>query len=200
VSRSGQVNYTEAEKLLHSQPVMAGMFTINSHPALVLFDSGASYSLMSMGFVERHNLPIMAIPKAYRISTSGAQMFINTRMDTVSLVLATHSYRLQFMLLPGHGIDAILGMNWLKVYGVVLDLKRRVVELRLPASEDRMSLLIPSDPTSPVAANVKVSSDLTSIPVVREFSDVFPADLPGLPLDRDVEFTIELEPGTAPIS
>jgi hypothetical protein len=33
------------------------------------------------------------------------------------------------MLLPGHGIDAILGMNWLKVYGVVLDLKRRVVEL-----------------------------------------------------------------------
>jgi hypothetical protein len=63
-----------------------------------------------------------------------------------------------------------------------------------------MSLLIPSDPTSPVAANVKVSSDLTSIPVVHEFLDVFPADLPGLPPDRDVEFTIELEPGTAPIS
>jgi hypothetical protein len=103
------------------------------------------------------------------------------------------------MLLPGHGIDAILGMSWLNVYGVVLDLKRRVVELRLPASEDRMSLLIPSDPTSPVAANVKVSSDLTSIPVVREFPDVFPDDLPGLPSDIDVEFTIELEPGTAPI-
>jgi hypothetical protein len=77
------------------------------------------------------------------------------------------------MLLPRHGIDAILGMNWLKVYGVVLDLKRRVVELRLPASEDMMSLLIPSDPTSPVATNVQVSSDVTSIPVVREFSDVF---------------------------
>jgi hypothetical protein len=77
------------------------------------------------------------------------------------------------MLLPGHGIDAILGMNWLKVYGVVLDLKQRVVELRLPTSEDRMSLLISSDPTSPVATNVEVSSNLTSIPVVREFLDVF---------------------------
>jgi hypothetical protein len=33
------------------------------------------------------------------------------------------------MVLPRHGIDAILGMNWLKVYDVVLDLKRRVVEL-----------------------------------------------------------------------
>jgi hypothetical protein len=63
-----------------------------------------------------------------------------------------------------------------------------------------MSLLIPSDPTSPVAANVEVSSDLASILVVREFLDVFPDDLPGLPPDRDVEFTIELEPDTAPIS
>jgi hypothetical protein len=36
--------------------------------------------------------------------------------------------------------------------------------------------------------------------VVCEFSDVFPEDLSRLPPDRDVEFTIELEPGTAPIS
>jgi TctA family transporter len=63
-----------------------------------------------------------------------------------------------------------------------------------------MSLLIPLDPTLPVAANVEVSSDLTSIPVVHEFLDVFPDDLLGLPPDRDVEFTIELEPSTAPIS
>jgi hypothetical protein len=78
VSRSGQVNYTESEEILQDLPVMAGMFTINSHPALVLFDFIASHSFMSMGFVERHNLPIMAIPKAYRISTLGAKMFINT--------------------------------------------------------------------------------------------------------------------------
>jgi hypothetical protein len=153
-----------------------------------------------MGFVKRHNISIMTIPMAYRISTPGAQMFINTRMDTVSLVLATHTYRLWFMVLPGHDIDAILGMNWLKVYGVVLDLKRRVVELRLPSSEDRMSLLMPSDSASLVAANVEASPDLASIPMVCEFLDVFPDDLPRLPPDRDVEFTIELKPGTAPIS
>jgi hypothetical protein len=38
------------------------------------------------------------------------------------------------------------------------------------------------------------------IPVVCEFSDVFPDELPGLSLDRDVEFGIELVPGTTPIS
>jgi hypothetical protein len=47
------------------------------------------------------------------------------------------------------------------------------------------------------AATVKEVKD---IPVVREFPDVFPEDLPGLPPERDVEFVIELQPGTAPIS
>ena len=63
-----------------------------------------------------------------------------------------------------------------------------------------MSLLMPSDPPLPVAAHVEASPDLASIPVVCEFSDVFPEDLPGLPPNKDVEFSIELESGTAPIS
>ena len=94
VSRSGQVNFTEAEEILQNEPVMAGMFTIDSYPTYVLFDSGASHSFMSMGFAHRYNIPLMAIPFAYRISTPGAQLCINTWTDTVSLVLATHTYRL----------------------------------------------------------------------------------------------------------
>ena len=104
------------------------------------------------------------------------------------------------MIMPGQGIDAILGMNWLRLYGVVLDMKRRSVELWLPFSEDRMSLIIPSEPVLPVAAHAEAVPELTSIPVVCEFPDVFPEDLPGLPPDHEVEFSIELEPGTAPIS
>ena len=83
---------------------------------------------------------------------------------------------------------------------MVMNLKQRVVELRLPSSEDRMSLLMPSDPALPVVAHVEASPALASIHVVYEFSGVFPKDLPGLPLDREVEFTIELEPSTTPIS
>ena len=88
----------------------------------------------------------------------------------------------------------------MRVYGVVLDLKQRVVELRLSSSEDRMSLLMPSALALPVAAHAEASPDLASIPMVYEFPDVFTEDLPGLPLDRDVEFSIELEPSIAPIS
>ena len=41
---------------------------------------------------------------------------------------------------------------------------------------------------------------LESIPVVSEFSEVFPIDFPGLPPDRDIDFCIDVEPGTQPIS
>jgi hypothetical protein len=37
------------------------------------------------------------------------------------------------------------------------------------------------------------------VPVVNEFSDVFPEQLPSMPPDRDIEFVIDLVPGTAPI-
>ena len=63
-----------------------------------------------------------------------------------------------------------------------------------------MSFLMPSDPSLPIAAHAEASPDLASIPVVCEFPYVFSEDLPRLPSDRDVEFSIELEPGTAPIS
>jgi hypothetical protein len=42
--------------------------------------------------------------------------------------------------------------------------------------------------------------EIQDIPVVCEFPDVFPEDLPRLPLERDVEFVVELKPGTTPIS
>ena len=63
-----------------------------------------------------------------------------------------------------------------------------------------MYLLMSSVSTLPVVAHAEASPNLASIPMVCEFLDVFPEDLPRLPPDQDVEFAIELEPGTAPIS
>jgi hypothetical protein len=45
-----------------------------------------------------------------------------------------------------------------------------------------------------------ITTQLEDIPVVREYTDVFHDELPSLPPDRDVEFVIELQPDTAPIS
>jgi hypothetical protein len=54
-----------------------------------------------------------------------------------------------------------------------------------------------------VANRVKMNqldaSQRSAVSVVNEFPDVFPKELPGMPPDRDIEFVIELKPGTTPI-
>jgi hypothetical protein len=50
-----------------------------------------------------------------------------------------------------------------------------------------------------VKVNQLDASQGSEVPVVNEFPDVFPEDLPGVPPDRDIEFVIELKTGTAPI-
>ena len=45
-----------------------------------------------------------------------------------------------------------------------------------------------------------VAKGLEHLPVVKEFADVFPKEFPGIPLERELEFTIDLKPGTEPIA
>jgi hypothetical protein len=55
-------------------------------------------------------------------------------------------------------------------------------------------------PVTSAAVHHTVAQNLEDTPIACEFPDVFPEDLPGMPLDRDVEFIIELQFGTTPIS
>jgi hypothetical protein len=102
-------------------------------------------------------------------------------------------------VLDGQEIDVILGMCWIKAHKAPLDTAARVVHLDSPIHGVAvLQLSLPPVPTASVY-NTTVKN-LEDIPVVREFPDVFPEDLPGLLPDRDVEFTIELLPSTTPIS
>ena len=84
--------------------------------------------------------------------------------------------------------------------GVVIDTGSRTLTLKEPAGEGTFQVVLPRriDLASTTYA-VQITL-LTEIPVVCEFPDMFPDELPGLPLDRDVEFAIELIPRTPPIS
>jgi hypothetical protein len=50
------------------------------------------------------------------------------------------------------------------------------------------------------AVNERKGPSLDQYPVLSEFKDVFPNELPGLPPERELDFTIELKPGAEPIS
>ena len=117
--------------------------------------------------------------------------------------------------------DVILGMDWLSSYHAILNCHAKTITLAIPGIpivEWRGSLSHPSKGVISFLkarqlvqrgclaylANIRDTSIetpmLESIPVVSEFSEVFPIDLPGLPPDRDIDFCIDVEPGTRPIS
>jgi hypothetical protein len=96
-------------------------------------------------------------------------------------------------------MDVILGMEWMNQHKVILDISDRVVEINSP-TVGHTTLYLPFRDGTDSCAYVTIISSLDEIPVVCEYPDVFPDELPGMPPDRDVEFVIELQPGTAPIS
>ena len=84
-------------------------------------------------------------------------------------------------------------------HGVLLDISSRAVEINSPTHGHSVLYLPHSEYVNSCAYTMK-DIRIEDIPVVHEYADVFLDDLPGMPPDRDIEFVIELQPGTAPIS
>ena len=112
------------------------------------------------------------------------------------------------LLIDNCDFDIILGMDWLSQVHAVIDCQRKRVVFRFPKLSEFESsaegILLDSDADPDVVCTETLATldgSQTDIPVVvRDFLDVFSEELPGLPPDREVEFTIEVLPGTAPIS
>jgi hypothetical protein len=90
-------------------------------------------------------------------------------------------------------------MSWMKEFKALLDIASRTVHLESPA-QGSVVLKLPSPTSITSTLHHTTAQNLEDIPVACEFPDVFLEDLLGMPPDRDVEFTIELQLGTAPIS
>jgi hypothetical protein len=91
-------------------------------------------------------------------------------------------------------------MNWLAQNKAIINVDQRTIQLS--HGQEEVKLFIPVSVPVKVSGQVfeAVVQEIQDIPVVCEFLDVFPEDLPGLPSERDVEFVIELKPDTTPIS
>jgi len=167
----------------------------------VLFDSGASHSFVSSDFVSKHNLKAITLEKgSYCISAAGNDISTNQVVLGATLEIGDHQFLADLVVLPGVGIDVILGMKWMSGNRVLIDTTTRVVMLRDPNTKEAFLVQLARDIHIRSTVNVVTAKAIQDIPVVCEFPDVFLDDLPGLPPDWDVEFKIELILGTAPIS
>ena len=104
------------------------------------------------------------------------------------------------IILKDQDIDVILGMNWMYQHKAVIDALNRTIRVSLLDSNSQLLIQLPTLRRSVEKVYATYVKEIRDIPVVSEFPNIFPEDLLGLPPDRDVQFNIELKPGTAPIS
>jgi hypothetical protein len=94
-------------------------------------------------------------------------------------------------------------MDWLGKHKVLIDCAKKSVKLTTPDGKELEFIAEPVVTAKGIANREKLNqldaSQGSEVPVVNKFPDVFPEELPGMPPDRDIEFVIELKPGTAPI-
>jgi hypothetical protein len=179
--------------------VLTGTFSIRDHLVKILFDSGATHSFISERLVSKLGLHSCHTKESFVIATAGGRILSNTLTKDVPLQLGSKTFLTNLIHLGLGGLDVILGMNWLTQHQVVLDVAMRMVEIHSPTS-GHTTLYFPKAEGINYCSYTAITVQLENIPVVCEYPDVFPYDLPAMPPDRDVEFVIELQPGTAPIS
>jgi hypothetical protein len=179
---------------------MMGTFLVANHLVVILFDFCASHTFISKTFVEKYCIHRTESREGFVIHSPGGRIFTKEVAFHIPVTLAGREFLTNMIVIKGQDVDVILGMNWLAQNKDIINTKQRTIKLSYGHEEVQLSI--------PIVVLVKASGqvfetvvqEIQDILVVCEFLDVFPEDLPGLPSERDVEFVIELKPGTAPIS
>ena len=124
--------------------VTASMFLINKHPAIVLFDFGASHSFMSQAFASKYDQKIIEVNKGgYSISSGGATISTNQIVRDVLISIQERECTMDLIVLPRLAIDVILGMRWMSDHGVLIDTSTRTIMLREPKGSNDFLVPLP---------------------------------------------------------
>jgi hypothetical protein len=175
------------------------MFLASSRPAIVLFDLEESHSFISSSFVVKHHLPITIMKQTMLVSSPGGEMRTKHLCPAISITIRGVDFLENLIVLDSKGIDIILGMDWLRKYDRVILCAKRAI--RLTKEDDTIVDFNATIQAEQVSLLNKVqATSLNEVRVAQEYPEVFLEDSPGIPLDRDIEFIIELLPGTPPIS
>ena len=202
---------------------VTGTIYLDSLPAKALFDPGAENSFISNKFVKFLDRPIEMMDVTYFISSPFSGPYVvNQVIRSCEAHVGQGEIIMDLMILPMQDLDVIIGMDYLSLYRSNFDCFEKVVTFR-PLGKPQFQFVGDRKPIAPpvmvsaakarrlmrhgcqsylahVMAVDQGNSEVDAIPVVKEFPDVFPVELPGLPPVREIEFTIDLMPGTTPIS
>jgi hypothetical protein len=118
---------------------------------------------------------------------------VKTKDNCVDVPVVIHgvSFRANLIILGTKGLDVVLGMDWMSKYQGHIDCVRK--SIAVTNSDGIRFEHVTTMPSRKAYYKKSVSGPtLDQVPVVCEYPDVFPEELPGMPPDRDIKFIIEL--------
>ncbi|KAM2004949.1 hypothetical protein ACFX15_000188 [Malus domestica] len=218
----GRVNHISLQDAQNHPDLIMGTLNVLGHFARVLIDCGATHSVISHTFAQMtqpHPSPLgfdleFAMPRGDKCYVDSFYPGCPVMVDNV--IMPANLIPLDIV-----DFDVILGADWLHYNRAYIDCYGKSVTFLRPGlpeitfvgersgvrhgviSAIRVKKLLSKGCQgylAHVVLNYVDSGSVEEVGVVRHYPDVFPDDLPGLPPDRDVEFSIELLPGTNPIS
>ncbi|GKA45120.1 putative reverse transcriptase domain-containing protein [Tanacetum coccineum] len=201
--------------------VVTGTFLLNNRYATALFDSGADKSFVSTNFSTLIDIEPVELDTCYEVELAdGKVVSTNNVLIGCTLNLLNHSFPIDLMVIELGSFDIIIGMDWLSRYDAAILCGEKKVRIPLEGK----TLVIEGDRNNSrlkivscikaqkyiekgcelflaqVTEQESKEKRLEDVPVIRDFPEVFPEELPGLPPPRQVEFCIDLIPGAAPVA
>ena len=204
-----------------SHAVMEGTILVSNLCIKVLFDTGASHSFISPSLVNFLRLKPEKLDPPITFVTIHGVLVVTIIFRACSIEISGHRLEADLIMLDPYPFDLILGTDWLSKYRALIDCYSRKVTLRLKnglilqlcgkQGVISQNLLLKAcfrgrrnlECAALFAITEKTpgaNNSVVCIPVVNEFPDVFPEELPGLPPKREIDFAIEVCPGTSQIS
>ena len=201
--------------------VIAGIFSLYDIEMQALIDPGSTHSDVCMEHVFDKVPAMKKLEYDMHVTSSlGHNVSVNSVYRNCPIVIQPREFLAYLITLPSREFDLILGMDWLTKHRAIVDCGQKTVVLRCL---DQSKVIIQGIRSSVLSNVVSVMQarrfirkgyeaflalildskrgqvELEKIPVVREFPEVFPEELPGIPPKREVDLSIEVVPGTAPV-
>ena len=202
---------------LVDQSVIQSMFLLSRLWTKILFDYGASHSFVAASSVDVLGLEVETLDDPLHVSSPlGTRVRIDHICRDCELEISEILLTVDLLMMDISDFDVILGMDWLTEHRVVIDCDSRRITtytrdgIRVTFQGERHDALPHTMHDfrwsgqlmgwlASLTLEDKGRRDLSLPRLVCEYEDVFPNELPGLPSHRDVDFVIELYPGTSPI-
>ncbi|GKA28470.1 putative reverse transcriptase domain-containing protein [Tanacetum coccineum] len=150
--------------------VVTGTFLLNNRYASILFDTGADRSFISTTFSSLIDITPTTLDHYYDVELADGKIIgINTIIRGCTLNFLDHPFNINLMPVKLDSFNVIIGMDWLSKYHALIDCAEKIV---------RHNVFL-AHVTTKEAEDKSREKRLEDVPIVRDFPEVFPEDLPA---------------------